>query len=93
MKKVLSLLVIAGMFAIVACGPSAEEKAAQEKAKADSIAAVLKADSIAKADIEKAKADSIAAATLKFKEDSIAAAEANKKGGAKKVVKAGKGKG
>jgi hypothetical protein len=93
MKKVLSVFVIAGMVALIACGPSAEEKAAKEKAKADSIAAVLKADSIAMAEKEKAVADSVAAAALKFKQDSIAAAEANKKGGAKKVVKAGTGKG
>jgi hypothetical protein len=39
MKKVLSLMLVAGMFAFSACGPSAEEKAAQEKAMADSIAA------------------------------------------------------
>ena len=31
MKKVLSLIAIAGMFAFVACGPSAEEKAKMEE--------------------------------------------------------------
>ncbi len=40
MKKVLSTLLVAGMFAFYACGPSAEDKAAQEKATQDSIAAV-----------------------------------------------------
>ena len=39
MKKILGLALIAGMFAFTACGPSAEEKAAAEKATADSIAA------------------------------------------------------
>ena len=39
MKKVLSLVAIAAMTTLVACGPSAEEKAATEKAKQDSIAA------------------------------------------------------
>ena len=39
MKKVLSILLAAGFVAIVACGPSAEEKAAAEKAVQDSIAA------------------------------------------------------
>ena len=87
MKKVLSVLVIAGMAALIACGPSAEEKAAKEKAKADSIAAVVKADSIAMAEKEKAFADSVAAATLKMKEDSIAAAAT--KGGKKGDTKTG----
>lgn len=39
MKKVLALLLVAGMFSFYACGPSAEEKAASEKAMQDSIAA------------------------------------------------------
>lgn len=42
MKKVLALLMIAGMFSVVACGPSAEEKTKMEEAakmQADSIAA------------------------------------------------------
>jgi protein involved in sex pheromone biosynthesis len=38
MKKVLSTLAVAGIIALVACGPSAEEKAAAEKAMQDSIA-------------------------------------------------------
>jgi hypothetical protein len=83
MKKLFSLLVIAGMFAIVACGPSAEEKAAKEKAKADSIAAVQKAKEDSIAAVQKAKDDSIAA-VQKAKEDSIAAAKTkggNKTGG------------
>jgi hypothetical protein len=43
MKKVLSTLLVASMFAIVACGPSAEDKAAAEKATQDSIAAAEEA--------------------------------------------------
>ena len=72
MKKLFSVLVLAGFTALVACGPSAEEIAAKEKAKADSIAAAQKAidDSIAAA--EAAKADSIAAAAQKVA-DSLAA--------------------
>lgn len=78
MKKLLSLIVIAGLFTFVACGPSAEEIAAKEKAKADSIAKAEKElaiqDSIAA--VQKAKDDSIALA--KKIEDSIAAVKANK---------------
>jgi hypothetical protein len=40
MKKLFTLVAAASMFTFVACGPSAEEKAAMEKAKQDSIAAV-----------------------------------------------------
>ena len=104
MKKLFTLFVLAGMMAFVACGPSAEEKAAAEKRVNDSIAAVkvqAKQDSIAK--VEKAKQDSIAAAAEKAKQDSIAKAEEakTKKGGKKatapkpvekKDVKAGQGK-
>ncbi len=70
MKKIFALLLVSGMAVMLACGPSAEEKAAAEKAKADSIAAA-----------EKAKADSIqaaeeeAAAKEKAKQDSIAKAD------------------
>ena len=39
MKKLLSLVAIAGMFSLVACGPSKEEQEKAEKAKQDSIAA------------------------------------------------------
>ena len=43
MKKVLFTLLTAGFIALVACGPSAEEKAATEKAMQDSIAAAEQA--------------------------------------------------
>lgn len=83
MKKLLSVLLIAGMASLVACGPSAEEKAAKEKAKQDSIANAERElfiqDSLAK--VEQMKQDSIANAQKIA--DSIAAAAA-KKGGKKK---------
>ena len=62
MKKVLSLIAIAGMFAFVACGPSAEEKAKMEQAKADSIAAAKAANAEMEAAKAQATADSMAAA-------------------------------
>lgn len=43
MKKVLFTILAAGFIALVACGPSAEEKAAAEKAMQDSIAAAEQA--------------------------------------------------
>jgi hypothetical protein len=79
MKKLFSLLVVAGLVALMACGPTAEEKAAQAKAKADSIAAVQKAKEDSIAAVQKAKDDSIAA-VQKAKEDSIAAAKGGNKG-------------
>ena len=93
MKKLFSIVIIAGLAALVACGPSAEEKAAKEKAKQDSIAKAEKEKAIQDsiANVEKAKQDSIAAAQAKA--DSIAQAEANKKGGKKGTTKAGQGKG
>lgn len=49
MKKVLSIVAASAMLAIVACGPSAEEKAKMEaQRQADSIAAATRAaDSLA----------------------------------------------
>jgi hypothetical protein len=82
MKKILSMLLIAGMATFIACGPSAKEKEAKAKATADSIAEVkarVAADSIAQVKA-KAKADSIAMVKEKAKQDSIASL-------AKKTVK------
>jgi len=77
MKKLFAFFLFAGMVAFIACGPSAEEKAAAEKAKQDSINAAIemvKQDSINAA--EQAKQDSIAAvAAEQARQDSIAAAE------------------
>lgn len=81
MKKVLTVLVVAGMASFLACGPSAEEIAKKEKARQDSIAAVEK---------EKARQDSIAAAEAEAaakeqaRQDSIAKAEEAAKKGPKK---------
>lgn len=77
MKKTLALLVVAAFSAtIISCGPSAEEKAAAEKARQDSINAAMEkitADSLAA--VEQARQDSIKAAMEKAAADSIAAAE------------------
>ena len=89
MKKVLSLVAVATMFAFVACGPSAEEKAAMEKAKQDSIAAYESAVAAEQAAKDQAIADSTAAyaaameAEAKRVADSIEAAKSSK-GGKKK---------
>jgi hypothetical protein len=89
MKKILSLLTIAAFTAIVACGPSAEEKAAADKARQDSIdqatAAQMAADSTQRAMDEKHRMDSIA---MKNTQDSIAAADsmAAKKAGKPKTA-------
>lgn len=84
MKRFLGLLVIAGMFTFVACGPSADEIEAiriQDSTRvADSLMQEqIKADSIAKAEAEAA---AIVEAE-KMKQDSIAEAE-KAKGGKKK---------
>jgi hypothetical protein len=78
MKKILTLIIAAGMFAFTACGPSAEEKAAAEKARMDSIAAVeaqqRMQDSIATIEAQhKAEMDSIAQ-VQKAQQDSVNAA-------------------
>ncbi len=71
MKKSILFFLAIGMFAITACGPSAEEKAAAEKAKADSIAAAVNAriqDSLVTAQQAAQEAEAIA---LKATEDSL----------------------
>jgi membrane protein involved in colicin uptake len=68
MKKLISLMLLTGMIYFNSCGPSAEEKAASEKAKADSLAA---ADSAAKAAKEAATQDSMAKAHSGKPHDSI----------------------
>ena len=91
MKKLFTLVAVASL-SLVACGPSAEEKAAAEKAKQDSIAAVDAANAAAEAAKAQAAADSVAAvaaaeaAKAQATADSIAAATA------KKTVKAAKPK-
>ena len=86
MKKVLSIALVACAFAIYSCGPSAEEKAAAEKHKQDSIQKVMD-DSIAAANAaaEAAKAAEMQAAAEKAKADSmVAAAKAKPAAKAKK---------
>ncbi len=84
MKKVFSILLAASIATFVACGPSAEEKAAMEKAKQDSIATVQKAydDSVTTvnaAAAEKARQDSMASANMeKARQDSATAASKKK---------------
>lgn len=70
MKKLLTLFVFAAIAALVACGPSADDKAKKEQAKKDSIenaeaADEARLDSIATAEedaakLEEARLDSIA---------------------------------
>ena len=89
MKRLLSLIAVAGILTFVACGPSAEEKAKAEKAKQDSLQAVDQAriqDSIAK---ETAKADSVKAMEAQRIADSTKVAEeqASKAKPAKKAKK------
>jgi hypothetical protein len=76
MKKLLSLILIAGTCSFMSCGPSKEEQAATEKARQDSIAAVAAAeaqkameDSMAM--VQKAMEDSINAANMKAMQDSL----------------------
>lgn len=89
MKKVFTLVAVATMFTFVACGPSAEEKAAKEKATQDSIAAVEAAKAAEEAAKAQAMVDSSNAyaaaqeAEAKRVADSIEAATP-KKGGKKK---------
>ncbi len=77
MKKLLTVIAVAGMFAFVACGPSAEEKAKAEQAINDSIAQVEQqriSDSVAAA--EQMVTDSLALVESTRIQDSITAAEA-----------------
>jgi len=62
MKKIVSLVILAGMFAFYACGPSAADKEAAEKAekaKADSLAGVAKAATLDSVNKINAMKDSI----------------------------------
>lgn len=61
MKKVLSIVAATAMLAIVACGPSADEKAKAEQAKLDSIEQQRIADSTLQAQEMAMTADTTAA--------------------------------
>lgn len=63
MLKKFAVLAVMAAF-IVACGPSAEEIEAQAKAVADSLSAVMKADSMKAADEAAAAAAAAAAAVV-----------------------------
>lgn len=82
MKKSMITLLSAGLFLVAACGPSAEEKAAEAKRIQDSIDAVVeqaRLDSIALAEEAQRIQDSITNALAEqARLDSIAAAEAAK---------------
>ncbi|OFY85581.1 MAG: hypothetical protein A3F72_10465 [Bacteroidetes bacterium RIFCSPLOWO2_12_FULL_35_15] len=68
MKKVFTLVAVAAMFTFVACGPSAEEKAAAEKKIADSTANYVAA--------EAAKVQAIADSTAAYATAEAAKAQA-----------------
>lgn len=72
MKKLVSIIAVAGVFALISCGPSADEKAKAEKAKADSTRI---ADSTKTAQ---------QAAMMKMKQDSASKAAAMKSDSTKK---------
>ena len=83
MKRLIQLLVVAGMATFIACGPSASEKAklAEQDSirKADSVATV-KADSIRKTDsVNIINAEATRKADSTKKADSIAATRKGKK--------------
>jgi hypothetical protein len=88
MKKLLSIVAVAGMTAIVACGPSAAEKAAKVAADSTRIAdSTAKVNMAMKAKADSAKAaDDKKAAMDKAKADSIAMA-AHADSVAKKLIK------
>ncbi len=67
MKKSISLLLVAGMLSLVACGPSEKEKAAE---------AARIQDSLAKDSMDRAQqaAEAAAAEALKMQQDSLAKA-------------------
>lgn len=108
MKKIIQLLMLAGVAAFVACGPSAEEKARVEQTRLDSIEQVRITDSTMTAEAEAAAmqkaaqdsiimADSIAKVAM---QDSMDRLKANVKPSKPKVkpikpqdVKPGQGKG
>ncbi len=75
MKKLLALVLVAGMVTFISCGPSKKDQEAKAKQKQDSIAAAEKAkkeaDSLAAVEKEKRKLDSL-------KQDSIAKVDKKK---------------
>jgi hypothetical protein len=76
MKKYILPIALSGVMLLSACGPSAEEKAAEEKRKQDSIAEAerLAAEAAMKAEQQRIQ-DSIAAVIEQMRQDSIKMAE------------------
>jgi hypothetical protein len=68
MKKLVTFATAASLLAFIACGPSAEDKAKMEKAKADSTHMADSMKAAQAAAMMKAKADS---AAMKMKADSM----------------------
>jgi len=64
MKKLVTFATAAGLLAFIACGPSAEDKAKMEKAKADSMHMADSMKAAQAAMMMKAKADSAAKAHM-----------------------------
>jgi hypothetical protein len=85
MKKVFTLVAVAGMFTFVACGPSAAELEAKAKATADSIAAVEAVATEQAAAAAQAIADSTAAVAAAAAEEATKAVEAAASEAAAKV--------
>lgn len=77
MKKLVSIVAVAGVFALISCGPSADEKAKAEKAKADSARMADSTKQAQQAAMMKVKQDSVAKAAAK--------ADSTKKDTAKKM--------
>ena len=75
MKKLLTIAAVAGMFAFIACGPSAEDKAKAEKMKADSLHMADSMNQAKAAMMMKAHADSM---MMKAKADSMHMADSAK---------------
>jgi hypothetical protein len=64
MKKLLTIATAAGFLAFIACGPSAEDKAKMEKAKADSTHMADSMKAVQAASMMKMKQDSMAKAHM-----------------------------
>lgn len=87
MKKVFTLIAVAGVISFSACGPSAEEQAAKAQATADSIAAVKLAEEIEIAAKAQAIADSTMAAAAQAAAEKAATESAAASTKATKSVK------
>ncbi|MEO6884278.1 MAG: hypothetical protein ABI199_09675 [Bacteroidia bacterium] len=87
MKKVLTLVAIAGMFSFYACGPSQAEKDAATKHMNDSIAAKHQQDSIAAATMKQHQMDSLKMVASKDSIAKLAADSAANKPADKKMEK------